>query len=287
MAFREVCIRLFQIGIVFLALFNLTYFIIVPLWALVRNLYDGWDAFFDILLGVSALCISLFAWKTVHTRLGFLLQPLIFVYWWLVPCHDLLGTSTWLNYPGTYILMGLSFLYLGFTGLIGILLFFMETHHLRKNHQSIIWGPWVSSFIGIRKEQAFNEVHRKSIRNALIITMIIIAMMIPGLIQFGNVYSVPIEITPGTQHVTFNFWATPDINATYDNTTRAEYNIGSIQIYNDSILDQLDNHSVNLDLTFGSFTAANITMLEAWETRCPHITYRIVLTPSQGLMYFT
>ena len=63
------------------------------------------------------------------------------------------------------------------------------------------------SFIGIRKEQAFNEVHRKSIRNALIITMIIIAIMISGSIEFGNVYSVPIEIIPNPNMSDIRFWS--------------------------------------------------------------------------------
>nr|MDO8087456.1 hypothetical protein [Candidatus Sigynarchaeum springense] len=73
----------------------------------------------------------------------------------------------------------------------------------------------------------------------------------------------------------------PTINSTYPPELVAKYNL--TDPYNATILAELDEHKVNLDLTFNSFGPSSVADLIDWETACPNITYRIVLTPSGGL----
>ncbi|HMF33392.1 MAG TPA: hypothetical protein VKK79_18345, partial [Candidatus Lokiarchaeia archaeon] len=175
------------------------------------------------------------------------------------------------------------FLFFGFNAVLGLLLFLVETHHLRQVHYSIVWGPWFARFEDIRVARRSLDLNqRKVVGRSVIILGLLVGLMLPGLLPYANAYIIPVEIYPEQNYsATFNFWANPDINGTYSNDPTVA---NGTPIFPPSVLDALNQSYVNLDLTFGQLTNASIPYLVAWETACPLATYRIVLTPSNGLI---
>jgi hypothetical protein len=281
--FKRPLVSSLRIVAVFIILFSVVYFIIVPIRGMLVGVLEPWAGFFSILLGTGIIAVLVLWALIVHTRIGALMTTIAFLYWYAVPCNWIVREwdAMQLNFAGTFIVMWINVVVIGLALLLGLVLFVLESVYLGIHKRSFFWGPWVSKFTDVFKRPEFTVEQKKKIKRGIAGLVLVFGICIPAISTYFDVYSPPIEIRPQDYQVSFNFWAMPRINSSYDPGTMAQYNL-SVP-YNTTILAELNEHKVNLDLTFGSFGLSSVADLVAWETACPNITYRIVLTPSAGL----
>ena len=186
----------------------------------------------------------------VKSRFGFLSMSGLFAYWWVVPAGHLLNSVIYAVFPGTYITMGLCFLFFGLNAVFGILLFFTETFRLGLTHHSIFSGTWFTKFSQIRSIKSMEGNKLKVIAHGAVILVVLVILMLPGIFQYTNTYNNLIPITIKLQsnyNATFNFWTTPNINGTNNDVSM----FNGTPIYPTAVLNALNKPYVNLDLTFG------------------------------------
>jgi hypothetical protein len=280
--FRKISVLLFQITYMFLILFNIIYFIGIPIKALILKVNEPWAAIFDILQGIGVVVFLIYFYMCAHTRMGSFVTLIGFAYWWMVPSNWIImewDDMQW-DFALTYYIIWTIFVLLAIVAGIGLLNFFSETIRMKKENKSVLLGPWGSTFAEVLSVAHLTPLQKQKMKKGLGITLLVIGLSAPGLLSFGNVYEFPIEVTPQNYDITYNFWATPNINGTYKQEWVDKYHF-TPQYYNDSILDEFNKHKVNLDLTFNRLTYSDVAMLKAWEARCPDITYRITIYPSQ------
>ncbi len=270
-------------GHAFLLLFNVIYFILIPVRGLVIGIFDPWAAFFDIFLGIGLTAIIWLFYRVSHTRLGALLVFIDFAYWWLYPCNWVI--REWpdfqFGYQGTFFIMWGCWFYFAFITLLALVRSLLLTIDLRVSGHSFIWGPWVA-----RKEPIFRKrftpEQKRILTKGAAVVLCACGIVGASLLAYYFPPAIPIRITPQNYPITYNFWATPDINGTYPLEWQTTYGFGD-KFYNDSILAEFNEHRVNLDLTFNAITNDSVQMLKWWEERCPNITYRVTIYPSNGL----
>jgi hypothetical protein len=281
--YKRPFVPILRIVAIFLILFSAVYFILVPIRGMLVGVLEPWTGFFSIFLGVGIITVLTFWALLVHTRFGALMTFIAFVYWFAVPCNWIV--QEWhlmqLDFIGTFVVMWINLVVIGLVLFLGLLIFVAETIYLKMHNKSIFWGPWVSKFTDIFKRPQFTATQKKKIKKGMVSLIVVVGICVPAFLSYSDLYTPPIEIRPQNYTVSFNFWAMPAITSSYDPGTMAQYNL-SVP-YNASILAELNEHEVNLDLTFGSFDNSSIASLVAWEAACPNITYRIVLTPGAGL----
>ncbi|MBD3352467.1 MAG: hypothetical protein GF364_13345 [Candidatus Lokiarchaeota archaeon] len=292
--FRQVSIKLFKIAILFLIIFSFFYFIKVSIQGLITKTCDPWSALFDSLMGIAVISILILAYMAAHTRIGCLLTLIGFAYWWMVPCNWIINEWQDFQYAnqGTYFTMWTIFIILAIIAGLAVINFLVETLYLKLTKRSIFWGPWFTDIkdIGTIKQaftlKKFSREQRERVKRGVIAFLIAIGLATPGILPYLDAYPVKVKITPKDYNITFNFWAHPNMTADYRDDERTyewyeNYGFGP-RYYTEEALWQFNNHSVNLDLTFGTFNESDVDLLKEWENRCPNITYRIVLAPSDN-----
>ncbi|MHA1680429.1 MAG: hypothetical protein ACTSUE_05435 [Promethearchaeota archaeon] len=284
--FRKISIFLFKITSAFMILFSFIYFIVITTIAVLKGLILPWAAFFDMLLGAGIIGLFVFFYGIAHTRFGSLFMTLNLAFWWAVPCNWIINEWDKMQYDfaPTFFIIWSVLIYLGLIALLGFVNFWVETVHLIINKRSPLLGPWFAGTKHLFKTR-LGRKKLKAIRRTMVALAIVMGMVIPAILTMFDAYAPRIEITPKNYDITYNFWATPNINGTYESWVQG-YGIGP-DYYSQEALDQFNKHSVNLDLTFNSITNASVATLVQWETRCPNITYRITIWPSGGLSSIT
>lgn len=285
--FHAISTVIFRISTLFVMIFNLIYYGIIPIKGLILDLIDPWAAFFDILLGIALLMPFIVLYRVAHTRFGAFFQLLNLVYWQVIPGNWLLREweAYQRDFANTFIMAWIIWGILLFTALLGILNFFIETYRLYKHKRSICWGPLLPNFKAFWSSKLVKSPQNPKylLLRGFFIVLYAFCLSVPGLMQYlTNAFQVPVTVTPLKYDITYNFWATPGIYSNYSQADQQKYHFGP-RLYNDSVLDEFNEHKVNLDLTFGSLSYQDVATLKAWETECPDITYRIVLSPAGNL----
>ncbi|MHA1368956.1 MAG: hypothetical protein ACTSRA_04455 [Promethearchaeota archaeon] len=261
--FRNISIYTFRIGALFLIIFNVVYFYIVAARALVLSLIDPLAAFFDFLVGTTVISILLIILLSSHSRVGAFLSVLDFIYWAFVPSNWIILDipRMQVEFPGTFHTMWFfTILFLGI-GLLGLLNVILETVYLGLKKRSLFWGPWFSFPTFMPRIGSLNKKQKKAIKLGALLTAILVGGTVPGLLVFSNGYRVPVTIKPGDYNIKFNFWASPDL----------------ANDYNQSIIQELNEHRVNLDIMINRVNTGNIGTLIAFENAIPNITYRVTM----------
>jgi hypothetical protein len=133
---------------------------------------------------------------------------------------------------------------------------------LKRSHKSILLGPWFANVFGIRHISRIDVTQKQVLKKGLSIIVIFALCALPGFLLFSNAIKIPITIKPQDYQVTFNFFASGDINNSYTITEKAEMN----------------EHKVNLDLAMG-MTNEKVTLLDDLENQMPNVTYRLSISP--------
>ncbi|MFX0101888.1 MAG: hypothetical protein ACFFCS_20150 [Candidatus Hodarchaeota archaeon] len=277
--FKGISTKIYKISYAFLIMFNIIYFIITSLVALAKSLIPPWEALFEVLFGLGFVGLFIFFYAIAHTRFGALFNVLGFAYWWVLPCNWVINEWDKLQYdfaPTYFIMWGIWF-FLGGVALHGIITFLLETINLGINRRSWLLGPW---FPGVwsKGSKTIGRKQKIAVKKTLIALGLVLGGVTVSVATYLDLFTFEIEITPKDYDITYNFWATPNINGTYSAEVQATYGFGPYYYTNES-LDQFNKHKVNLDLTFNRIYNSSVNMLIQWETRCPDITYRITIYP--------
>lgn len=281
--FRKISIKIFQIECVFLALFSVIYFVIISLWGLFTGTIDPIAVIFDSLLGLTILSVIYLVYRVSHTRIGTLLISIGFIFWWTVPCNWIImeWDKMHFNLVGTYITMWIIWGILLGISILGLINFFLETIHIGKQKKSVVFGPWYAAltsaneFFNILFLRKLSSEQKLRVKHAIISIIFIVCIAIPGILPFFVTNVIKIKITPQNYQIKYNFWAAPNATGEYSPEMQA-LGFGP-RWYSDTVLDELNEHKVNMDLMINHITPEGIELLKDWELRCPDITYRIVL----------
>jgi hypothetical protein len=138
-----------------------------------------------------------------------------------------------------------------FIGSLGVLIFLFGGIKYKKQGKSFLLGSEFSSI----KNFYLSQEKKRILARGIGIICLTVGLMIPGIISTTDLIQPKIVIKPQEYKVKFNFWATSEFNE-----------------YSNYILDSMNAHRVNLDIYFRSYE----NLIE-WETRCPNITYRIIV----------
>ena len=286
--FRRISIYLFRISTMFLLLFSVVYFLGVSIRGLVTNTVDPWAGFFDILLAFSVFAIFTMFYRAMHTRPGCFFTLINFVFWWVIPCNWIINEWDRLRhaYQATYISMWVVWGILAGSALIGLISLLLESIKLFIRKKSVMLGPWYSRISGLRdfvnklKLNPLPRPKKSKVKRGVLYVFITTLIALPGILPFLNVYTIPINIQPQDYEISFNFWTHPNMTAEYSQEMQDTYGLPE-RYYREDVLDEFNQHKVNLDLTFNRITKAEIASLVEWETRCPDITYRITIAGNE------
>jgi hypothetical protein len=291
---RRIITSLLRIGFAFGTIFSCVYFFGIAAYGAAEGMIVPATAFLDCLYGAVFVPIIIMCWGLAHTRMGALSGTLAPVYWWFIVSSGIFNDASLIDhgFVTAVVVMGLPLLFLCATALLGLVAFILDCVELGVNHRSFWLGPWFHGLFSNGRgnliySRGFSAVQKRTIWKTIIATGIVAVFVITGLGSYLGAYAsftYPVTITPANYNITYNFWATPDINGTYNYTTElwaAQYHIGP-DYYPNTSLDQFDKYHVNLDLTFMTVDNTTLPMLMQWEHRCPHITYRIVLAPTDN-----
>ncbi|MHA1791898.1 MAG: hypothetical protein ACTSVI_04585 [Promethearchaeota archaeon] len=264
-AFRRVSIQVFKFAYMFLIIFSTIFYIFTAVKTLDLNILDPWTAIFDLLLGITIVTVFIVSFLIAHTRVGTLLTFIALAFWAFIPTGSFIFND-WNRlkdyFAQTYYLsLAITIFYLG-VFLLGVLNFIGETVSLIKNKRSGFWGPWFSSYKEVRINK-LSHAQKRKVKIGVVGVIIAASIIITGMLPFFNAYRIPIEIIPKDYQVKFNFWAPTDLDG----------------FYNASIRQELNEHQVNLDLTFSRVNEEIAQKLVDFETAMPNITYRITIAP--------
>ncbi|MHA1339235.1 MAG: hypothetical protein ACTSRZ_04250 [Promethearchaeota archaeon] len=279
--FREISIGIFRWNSVFIGVFASIYFGLIPLIAMLRGVGDNYAEVFDIFIGIGVLSLMILFYMTSHARFGAFFKVIEAAFWIFIPCNWIINEWDKMRYGFeiTYGIMWGILIVEVFIALLGLVNLLSETIYLRANNQSIFWGSMFSNFIDIRNIKKLGRDQKSALKKGIILLPIIIGVAIAGISSYLDVYTFKVEIKPKDYEVKFNFWANPNIYDNYSEEMQIKYGVGP-RIYSDEVLASMNEHRVNLDLTFGRITNETLGLLMDWETAAPNITYRIVLSPS-------
>jgi hypothetical protein len=283
--FRRVSAALFKTGYAFLALFTGALLVVLPAIGMGTGILDPATALIEMLLGAAIIAVLAVCYGLAHTRIGALMTLVALAYWWKYVADGIIDEYQYIDngYGTAWAMMGLPWLYFVAMALLGLLNFIGETVNLGITKRSWSLGPWFHGIfygLGLVKERLDKKQKRAIVKTCLALG-IIAGLVVPSILALTGKLTFPIEIRPRPYEITYNFWATPDINGTYTSTWATQYNIGP-EYYSNASLDQFEKHHVNLDLTFNIIDNGSLATLMKWEQRCPSITYRITMYPVYG-----
>lgn len=286
--FKKISIFIFRSSTIFLLGFSIIYFILVPIRGLWTYTVDPIAAIFDLLLGVTVCAVFILIFRCVHTRIGYFLTLINFVFWWVIPCNWIINEWDDLRrfHQGTYFSMWIIFGILAGIALLGLLNIILESARLANEEKSVLFGPWYrrigtfQDFINKLRLNPLSKVKKQIINDGIKYVFITILIALPGVLPFLNVFTFPVPVTPQDYDITFNFWTHPNMTAEYSQSQQDTYGLGE-RYYSEDVLDEFEQHEVNLDLTYGHLSGADIASLVEWETRCPSITYRVVIAGNE------
>jgi hypothetical protein len=240
------------------------YFIGISSIAALKGLMPPLDATFNIWIGVAFDCLLVFALLVSRYRISGIVSFVIGAIWFLVPCDWIIrhGDTTQIAYAGSYyIMLGIFIVLLANYGL-QFARYNVESITLIIRRKSWLLGPWFPAF------PKFGDARRLPAEQAAIakrgarIIIILALVAAPGLLATLDATPVPVQIVPGSQHITFNFFASNNYSG----------------FYTPAVCAELEQHHVNLDLAF-SVSNASIPFLAALEAAMPSITYRVQIYP--------
>ena len=286
LAFRRVSTALFKVGYAFLALFTVVLFVVLPAIGIGKGILEPATVFFEMLVGAAVLAVIIVCYGLSHTRIGALMNLVALYYWWKYVADGLIDEYEYidLGYGTSWAMMGLPWLFFVAMAFLGLLNFIGETVNLGITKRSWTLGPWFHGMFygfGLVKER-LDAKQKRAIVKTVVSLGILAGFIVPSVLSIYDSIRIPVEIRPRDYNITYNFWATPDINGSYGTSWATQYNIGPEYYSNDS-LDQFEKHRVNLDLTFNVIDNSSLATLMKWEQRCPSITYRITMYPIGNL----
>jgi hypothetical protein len=284
--FRRVATALLRVGSAFCVIFTTVYFIGLAAWGAAEGILVPATAFFDMLEGAAFMAILVLCCGLAHTRIGAIAGILPFIYWWEFVSRGIVINADIISrgFLGAVIVMGLPWLFLCATALLGLVAFFLDCTEIAETNRSFWLGPWFRGILregkgGLVEGRGFTGVQKRAIRNTIVASCVAAAFVLSGIASYAGAFTYTVTITPANYNITYNFWATPNINGTYaGDEWGTQYHIGPDYYPNDT-LDQFNKYHVNLDLTFNVVDNTTLPMLMQWEHRCPNITYRITMYP--------
>jgi hypothetical protein len=254
-----------KISSIFMAIMAILYYINTLLISLDKDIIPAPEGILKIIVGLAIVIMCIFAFKVAPYRVSSIFNFLLFVIWYFE------FDTSWMfrniervvdMYLGSYIFALVVYLILIFTAGLSFGRFLYESAVLKIANQSILLGPWFKNLFAIKNFKRLDTDQKTKIKSSLIVLCVFSAISVPGILASMNVYVIPITITPKDQQVTFNFWASPDINDSYTTIEKAE----------------LNEHRVNLDIMM-SMNAQKVYLLKDFEYQMPDITYRITIQP--------
>ncbi len=202
----------------------------------------------EIFLGISIIALLLTFYLLSDTVVKFIAGLANLGYWWFIPSNWIIDPLD----PGSVVNRGKS----------GIVAFFPVLQYVMYTIWFILAAIAVlglaNFIVELSSPAARERVRRYRLATPKIVAICLLAgACVPGLWMMTGVYTPRITIEPKDYPIRFNFWAHEP----------------NIAMYNATWLDELDAHAVNLDIG-----TADPAVLLQWETRCPSITYRNIVS---------
>ncbi len=272
-----------RVTISFFLIFAFFYHIVVGISSLYLGFTEPLSTYADIGLGVTLVCIFGIGILLSASKINWFFVLAGGAYWLLIPTNWIVDFFD----PGVYHPKEFAWqtmpdiITVSWTVFIVTLVVFCETfaNFLFQSWRSIQLKQHPQQVTG--QAQAKRTTHKflQSVRSKKgILVLCLVVASIPGALLWTPLNEPLVTIEPKDYDITYNFWAHRSAGLQRAPSVGRNYSWSYLSNYTPAVLDELNEHKVNLDIVMTVVTPQNLWMLLLWEMRCPSVTYRVVVS---------